>query len=290
MQQASHANPAVLEFYKSLPFNERGSAADHAPAIAARDAVAAYPVLVPLLRPQARVLEVGCGTGWFSNSIGLHYRASVLGIDFNPVAVARAREVAEILRVAVEFREADLFRFVPEAPFDVVVSLGVLHHTDDCIAAVRRLYRRFVRPGGHVLIGLYHSYGRAPFLAHFREMKQRGASEAEMLARYRQLDSRLDDDTHALSWFRDQVLHPHETQHSLAEMLPVMAAGGMTLIATSINRFAPIESVDALLAEEKTYRGRAEAYLREDRYFPGFFLFLARKDGRTPGTVAAARP
>jgi len=58
--------------------------------IRARDAVEAYPVLLPLLRPGLTVLEVGCGAGWFALSLRLHHRCQVLGIDFNPVAVARA--------------------------------------------------------------------------------------------------------------------------------------------------------------------------------------------------------
>jgi hypothetical protein len=59
---------------------------------------------------------------------------------------------------------------------------------------------------------LYHKYGHQPFLNHFRDMQKQGASEGAMLARYKELHSGLHDDTLLLSWFRDQVLHPHETQ------------------------------------------------------------------------------
>jgi hypothetical protein len=97
----------------------------------------------------------------------------------------------------------------------------------------------------------------APFLRHFREMRARGASEAEMLARYRELHPWLDDDTQALSWFRDQVQHPHETQHTLAEFLPLMRARGMELVATSINRFQPIGSINRA-AEVRLCRARRQ--------------------------------
>jgi 2-polyprenyl-3-methyl-5-hydroxy-6-metoxy-1,4-benzoquinol methylase len=275
----SFANPEVLAFYQTLPFNEASSAEIHAAAIRADDPVRQYPVLPPLLRAGTRVLEVGSGTGWFSLAMAHHYRADVTAIDFNPVAVERARQVATVLDAGVSFSVADLFLYDPPRPFDVVVSLGVLHHTNDCHAAVARVFDRFVRPGGHVLVGLYHRHGRAPFLRHFREMRARGASEAEMLARYRELHSWLDDDTQALSWFRDQVQHPHETQHTLAEFLPLMRAHGMELVATSINRFQPIGSIEAVLAEERDYAVRAEQYLAANRYFTGFFVFLCRKNG-----------
>src|SRR5262249_32298689 len=103
--------------------------------------------------------------------------------------------------------------------------------------------------------------------------------EAEMFARYRALHSWIGDDTQALSWFRDQVLHPHETQHSLAEFLPLLQAHDVELLSTSINRFRPIASIDDVLAQEAGYGRLAEEHLAAGRYFTGFFVFLCRKAG-----------
>ena len=167
------ANPDVLEFYKALPFNLRESVASSAEAIRSQDPRLAYPVLRPLLHSNTRVLDVGCGAGWFANSVNYRCGCPVTGIDFNPVAVGRAKEVARALDLSTEFQVADLFQFAPPEPFDLVVSLGVLHHTDNCAAAVRRVCE-FVKPGGHVFIGLYHKYGREPFLNHFRDMRTTG--------------------------------------------------------------------------------------------------------------------
>jgi 2-polyprenyl-3-methyl-5-hydroxy-6-metoxy-1,4-benzoquinol methylase len=275
----SRANPEVLAFYRDLPFNYRETAHRDVARVKASDAVANYPVLPPLLTERTRVLEVGCGAGWLSNSIAYHYRSSVISIDFNSVAIARAREVASGLRVPVSFETADLFLYRPSVPADLAISLGVLHHTNDCLGAVRRMCTEFVRPGGRVFIGLYHTYGRRPFLNYFAEMRARGASEEEMLARYASLDRRFDDQTHLMSWFRDQVLHPHETQHTLAEILPVLKECGMALESTSINRFQPFRSLDELRNQEKSYAQIGEERLAEGTYFPGFFVFLARRDG-----------
>jgi 2-polyprenyl-3-methyl-5-hydroxy-6-metoxy-1,4-benzoquinol methylase len=277
METQTFANFEVLEFYKSLPFNYQDSVENQVKTIRSRDSVSAYPVLPPLLKKSVSVLEVGCGTGWLSNAISFYYKSSVLGLDFNPVAIARARKVAQAMKLKASFEVADLFVYQPNTLFDVVVSLGVLHHTDNCQAAVRRICLDFVRPGGHVMIGLYHQYGRQPFLDHFQEMKERGATEKEMLAQYRELHP-LKDETHLMSWFRDQVLHPHETQHTLAEMLPILQETGMQLVSTSINRFQPINSVEELLEEEITYRDIAVQRLQENKYFPGFFVFLAQKN------------
>ncbi|MFH7027076.1 MAG: class I SAM-dependent methyltransferase [Heteroscytonema crispum UTEX LB 1556] len=276
METQTFANHDVLEFYKSLPFNYQDSVENQVKAIRTRDSVSAYPVLPPLLGKGVSVLEVGCGTGWMSNAISFYYKSCVLGLDFNPVAIARAKEVAQAMKLTTTFEVADLFVYQLKTVFDVVVSLGVLHHTDNCQAAVRRICLDFVPLGGHVMIGLYHKYGRQPFLDHFQEMKKRGVTEKEMLARYRELHP-LKDETHLISWFRDQVLHPHETQHTLAEMLPILQESSMELVSTSINRFQPINSVEKLMEEEITYRDIARERLQENKYFPGFFVFLARK-------------
>ena len=127
------------------------------------------------------------------------------------------------------------------------------------------------------MIGLYHTYGRRPFLDHFMEMKNNGATEKEMLVQYAKMMPYLKDETHILSWFRDQVLHPHETQHTLEEMLPVLAGSGMELVSTSINHFKPINSLSEVFDQEKEYEEIARDNLRKNRYFPGFFIFTAKK-------------
>lgn len=285
----SFANPAVLEFYKTLPFNIRESVAGSVDAVRRVDHASAYPVLAPLLRPGQTVLDVGCGTGWMTNSLAYHHHVTGTGIDFNPVAIERAQAVAREMGLETRFSVQDLFTYAPETPFDLVVSLGVLHHTDNCALAVQRVCERMVRPGGHVLIGLYHHYGRKPFLDLFAELKAAGATEEELLARYRQLHSHLTDETLLVSWFRDQVLHPHETQHTLEEMLPILDAAGMSLVSTSINRFEPIPSRRDLFEQEKGYYDLGLQRLKENQYFTGFFVFLARKAGEAVATPGPRR-
>lgn len=289
-ENATVVGRSVLDFYRELPFNQHSTVSSQIQSIKHRNTVENYPILPPLLNENTRVLEVGSGTGWFSNSINYYHKAKVTGIDFNPRAVEFSQQVATQLLSssgssadgghAANFTTADLFSYQPEAPFDVVISLGVLHHTGDCTGAINLLCRDFVKPGGYVFIGLYHLYGRRPFLQHFEKMRANGATEAEMLERYRQLHSAIEDETHLQSWFRDQVLHPHETQHTLSEMMPILKANGLRLCTSSINRFAPIQhrdSISDILAMEPALEGVATDRLNDNQYFPGFFLFLAQK-------------
>jgi 2-polyprenyl-3-methyl-5-hydroxy-6-metoxy-1,4-benzoquinol methylase len=267
----------VRAFYAGLAFNRHGTPEAQAAEIRRRDSIDAYPLLRPLLRPGCRVLDAGCGTGWLANTLRLRYPVDVTGIDFNPWAIAFAQEVAGLLHVATTFEAADLFTYDAGTPFDLVVSIGALHHTDDCHGALRRLGVDVLAPGGHLFIGLYHRHGRAPFLAHFAALQAAGLDEQELLEHYRRLHPGAADETHLRSWFRDQVLHPHETQHTLAELMPVLHSAGLALVATSLNGFAPVADLPALLAAETQQREIGLERLRQGRYFPGFFLVLAQK-------------
>jgi len=272
------ANPDVLEFYKELPFNYQETAALHADRIKATNAVDNYPVLKELLHPKGtNVFEIGCGAGWLSNAMAYHHGAKVRAIDFNPVVIDRAREVSALVSSNVDFYVGDLFLYEPNPSADLTISVGVLHHTNDCLGAIKRVFKTYTASGGHSFIGLYHKHGRKPFLDHFADLKSRGFSEDDMLARYEELDSRHTDKTNLRSWFRDQVLHPHETQHTLAEMLPIFEECNVELISTSINRFQRIESVDDLLEQEIGLEKTGAEWLAKNMYFPGFFVFLVKR-------------
>ncbi len=276
MEKRTFANLSVLDFYKSLPFNYKGSLEQEIDTIRNGRVEMLYPGLSQLLSQEVSVLEVGCGIGWLSNSINYLYNSPVVGIDFNPVAIERACQVARIMKLKTKFLVEDLFLYEPEILFHIVISFGVLHHTDNCAVAVRRLCERFVCPGGYVIIGLYHKYGRQPFLDYFNKMKERGVTEEEMFAKYSILHSQIKDKTQLISWFRDQVFNPHETQHTLAEMLSILQEADMELVSTSINHFQPIKSNKNLIEEEYKYRDIAIERLKGNQYFPGFFVFIAK--------------
>lgn len=272
------ANADVLEFYRMLPFNTRQSPQDAARIIARGNQVAAsLPTLQAALAAGGSVLDVGCGCGWLTNTVARHSRCQVSGIDFNETAILFARQVAQTLGVQVEYLVGDLFRHAGPR-HDVVVSNGVLHHTNDCLGGIRHLARNLLRPGGDLVIGLYHAHGRKPFLDHFAAMKAAGRSEEQMHAEFRRLRPDADD-THSLSWFKDQVLHPHETQHTLAEIAPLLEEEGLRLVAASVNGFKPFADVAELCSLEQGLEARGREALAQGRYFPGFFVLHARGRG-----------
>jgi len=271
---------AVLDFYRELPFNYYSNGVDTAQQLMRSNRLKAYPPLHRYLEqhPGARVIDIGCGAGWFANSSAYFHGAKVRGIDLNKLVLKQARSVARLMGCReVDFFDASVFEYEPDTTFDVVNSLGVLHHTPDCHGAIRRVLR-WVAPHGHLHLGLYHSYGRRPFLAHFERMQEAGASEAELLAEFAELNPEITDETHLVSWFRDQVLHPHETQHSYEEIHALLEDEGFAVEATSINGFRRMPAFAKLIELEKRLEKKSKVALeRKRRYFPGFFVVWARR-------------
>jgi len=263
-----------------MPFNMRESVASQSVGVKENDPLFAYPCLRGNVK-RKRVLEVGCGVGWFSNGLSFHHKSEVLGIDFNSVAVEQARGTARALNLSSRFEVANLFEFEPEAKYPLVVSLGVLHHTFDCHAAIRRVCNKYVEEDGQFLLGLYHEPGRRPFLSHFSQLREAGKAEADLLSEFRRLRGTVVDETHLESWFRDQVLHPHETQHTYAEIRALLESEGFEITATSINKFGAIQSHAEIEEEEQKLSSVSVRALSEGRYFPGFFVVFARKVSST---------
>ena len=280
----TYANQEVLEFYKKLPFNYYGSINKAVENIKRRNAVEYYSVIPKFLKKTIKVIDVGCGTSAFVNTRNYYYGSygtSAVGMDFNSVALNQARAVSLKLGIVSDFFEADIFRYCPDYSYDLVTSIGVLHHTNNCIEGLRRLCRYYVEEGGFVFIGLYHKYGRKAFLDYFKQLKLNSATEKDLIQEFLKLRPANTDETHFLSWFYDQVLHPHETQHSLAEIIPVLQSESMELVATSINEFKSFRDYNNLYEIEKTYSDIGRQRLLEGKYFPGFFVFLAQKRSGT---------
>ncbi|MEZ6050240.1 MAG: methyltransferase domain-containing protein, partial [Planctomycetaceae bacterium] len=99
-----------------------------------------------------RVLDAGCGGGRYSKVAG-EAGATVIGVDHTE-AVEKAASLCDHLP-NVSFAQADLKKLPLEpASFDVVFSIGVMHHdanTREVFDAVAKM----VKPGGRMAVWLY---------------------------------------------------------------------------------------------------------------------------------------
>lgn len=102
------------------------------------------------------VLECGCGGGQHTRMVSA-VAESITAVDLNTADLARERN-----REAknVSFVEADIATMSLDRQFDVVFSIGVVHHTDDPDKTVENM-KRHVKPGGKLIVWVYSKEGNA---------------------------------------------------------------------------------------------------------------------------------
>ncbi|SCL14692.1 Methyltransferase domain-containing protein [Micromonospora nigra] len=133
--------------------------------------------LTPAEYPAA--LDLGCGTGAEAVYLARQGFGPVLGVDFSPVAVRRARARASAAGVAdrCTFTEADITAGpIPGTrdQYDLICDFGALNDTEgEQRLAVARAIHRLTRPGSAVLVWCFQGD---------KEQLKGGAKMAPMLA------------------------------------------------------------------------------------------------------------
>jgi cyclopropane fatty-acyl-phospholipid synthase-like methyltransferase len=78
-------------------------------------------------RPGEKILDIGCGIGWFAAAVASQYGAQVLGIDASEYAVSEARKRYGNVN-NLDFQTCDAMLIEYEESFDKIVCLDVLEH------------------------------------------------------------------------------------------------------------------------------------------------------------------
>src|ERR1700674_5361054 len=153
---------AVRRFYDRAPFPGYPTR-DSLQALRARADRSAFARLLDrAILGDARIVDVGCGTGQMALYLARADRV-VVGVDLTRASLRLATAAAQRFGLdCVQFVETDLQRpGLKASSFDVVYSSGVLHHTPDPKAAFARL-AQLARPGGTIVLGVYNAFARVP--------------------------------------------------------------------------------------------------------------------------------
>ncbi len=219
----------VQDFYEDAPFPNYNTFDSVSTFVRQADAG----IFARLLRNQiplnANVLEVGCGTGQLSNYLAATTVSRVYGADMAVASLQLGHDFARRNGIeGVRFVQTNLFMppFRPES-MDVVISNGVLHHTYDTKKAFVSV-SRLVKPGGHIIVGLYNHIGR--LRTDVRRVLVRCFGERVLF-----LDPHLRKDLSPekrRAWIRDQYYHPQERKHSMSEVVNWFGETGFRFISS----------------------------------------------------------
>jgi SAM-dependent methyltransferase len=237
----------VRAFYSESPFPGYG-ARESLASLRARAARSDFArELDRAIAADARIVEVGCGTGQMSLFLATADRV-VVGADLTLASLELAAGAARRFGVTrATFVETDLRRpGLRSGAFDVVYCSGVLHHTPDPRASFEALVR-LSRPGGFIVVGLYNAIARLP---------HRARRAVARLTGYRRilfdpvLQGRDAEPDRRQAWLRDQYLHPEEHRHTIGEVQRWFRENGVEFLRTYPNALIGAGTLEGALFTE----------------------------------------
>ena len=171
-----------------------------------------------------KVLDLGCGFGWFCRWARENGAAVVLGIDVSEKMLARATTSTN--DPAITYRNADLERVeLPAQYFELAYSSLAFHYVKNFDGLIANIHNS-LRPGASLVFSVEHPIYTAPsnpdWITHPAGHK------------VWPLDSYLDESPRKTDWLAEGVIKQHRT---IATYINTLIAAGFTI--TQISEWAP---------------------------------------------------
>jgi tetratricopeptide (TPR) repeat protein/SAM-dependent methyltransferase len=192
------------------------------------------------------MLIAGCGTGLESIAAAQQFPAArILAVDLSLSSLAYAkRKTREIGMSNIEYAQADIMKLPSIGrTFDVIVSVGVLHHLADPVAGLHELLP-LLRPGGFLHLGLYSERARQAVIAARAFIAARGhAPNAADIRRCREelIDTGdrfagliASGDFHSMSECRDLLFHVQEHRFTVPQIGDILRDARLTFVGFSV--------------------------------------------------------
>jgi SAM-dependent methyltransferase len=264
MSDTQKISDAVAKLYDTYPFPPEPILDEPPPGYNWRwNWLAAYNFCTGM-KPQKQdiqILDAGCGSGVGTEYlVHLNPEAQVIGIDLSAGTLAVAKERCQRSGAnRVEFQQLSLFD-VEQIPgeFDLINSVGVLHHTDDPIRGIQALAKKLA-PGGIFHIFVYGELGRWEIQlmqkaisllqgekkGDFRDGVEVGrkifASLPENNRILKREKERWAIENHRDENFADMYVHPQEIDYNIETLFELIDASGLEFVGFSNPGFWDLE-------------------------------------------------
>jgi len=196
------------------------------------------------------VLIAGCGTG--QHSIGcaqLTKGAKILAVDLSIASLAYAkRKTLEMGIDSIEYAQADLLKLPSIGrKFDLIESVGVLHHMDKPFEGWEALIS-MLKPNGLMRLGFYSELARQDIIQVRSMISQSGIeSSSQGIRNYRHHLLGLNDsqelqyarrgiDFYSMSACRDLIFHVQEHRMQLDQIAQFLDTHQLTFLGFDIER------------------------------------------------------
>ena len=238
-----------------------------------------------------KILIAGCGTGQHSIETAAKIKDSkVIAIDLSLSSLAYAKRKTKELDIQnIEYIQADILDLIKLGKdFDLIESMGVLHHMEDPIAGWRVL-TNCLKPGGLMKIGLYSELGRQDIVEMRKEISKAGfrSSNVEMKS-FRNNLVKSDKDHHrlilkssdfyAMSTLKDLLFHVQEHRFTIPQIQECLDDLGLkfcgfesSTILADFKLSNPDEDDLYNLDKWQTYE------VKQPRTFSGMYQFWCQK-------------
>ncbi|TQI81815.1 methyltransferase family protein [Serratia fonticola] len=198
-----------------------------------------------------KVLDLGCGYGWFCRSAREQGAAQVLGLDLSEKMLAKAKEMTE--DAAIAYRQQDLETLqLPAASYDLVYSSLALHYIEDLDKLFATVYQALISDGQFIFTAEHPIY-TAP--------KQQGWLVDDEGQKSWPVNSYQQEGKRISNWLAEGVIKQHRM---LGTYINLLVQQGFTI--RYLNEWGP-----------STQQIAANPALDEEKERPMIFILAAQK-------------
>ncbi len=200
------------------------------------------------IAPRPKALIAGCGTGHHALMVACRFtNVNVLAVDLSISSLSYS--IYKTLRLGVknvDFKQADILKLGQlDSDYDIVESVGVLHHMKDPLAGWRIITDR-LKPGGIMKIGLYSEIARESIVRAREMIAERKLEESpETIREFRQEILMSEKPTrdyafcglrdfYSMSECRDLLFHRQEHRFTIPQIKQIIADLGLKFIGFEV--------------------------------------------------------